>query len=322
MNGAEIIVVRDRRRPGYYTADNLIVKHYLPVIGDKGFTLYSILCCLAVDKIERSSAPYSALAEHTGWSKSTIWAYRRLLEIVELIEVEQGVGRQRNLYYLLDVVPLDVARVDTIRERVVGEFRNGFQRQVLERLDGWKPWADRLAIRPKRTIKIAGQDEEQVPLWFHSETIARDGETIARDGETIARDGETIARDGETLWFHGETTTPPITRTNKQEPKPKNQKDNSNNGAGKIDAAIASALLFAGIIEGQHRAICEQWRTETGEELTAQVVLLWAQYVMEANIGREKRNQLRPGFIVDQLRRGNHAPAPQVVDDFHFDYVE
>jgi hypothetical protein len=288
----DLIVVRDRRRRRFYVADNLIIDHYLPIIGDKGLTLYSLLCRLASDKVEMARPGYGLLCEHTGWSRSTVWAYRRLLELVGLVKVVSGGGRRTNVYYLLDVQPLSEAGISAITDKVQRGFNNGFQRQILERLNGWRSLQSRFHA-PER-VTVVGQGEfGQGEFSFH--------------GEATQFHHETGPRDEWTTQFHGETGSTRID----QESKNKNQEQAAATrpATPPVAADVASALSEAGILATSHLSIVLGWFGATGEALTVDDVSAWVDYVEATNASRpDRRGHLRSGFIVDQLRRGNAAP--------------
>ena len=293
----DLIIVRDRRRRRFWVADNLIVDHYLPIIGDKGLTLYSLLCRLASDKLEMARPGYVLLCEHTGWSRSTVWAYRRLLEVVGLVEVVSGGGRRTNVYYLLDVQALDLFKVAAISERVEREYKNGFQRQVLERLQGWRPLQARFQDAPKKRVQVA----DQPGFEFYDETTPFHGETGSRDDETTP--------------FHGETRS---TISGQELEDKKKEQEAITTGPADGKSVVVAAMIEAGILAVSHGRLLAAW-----PDMTAEDVLAWREYVHRENV-RRPGAALGPGFIVAELSAKHTAPAACYLagaDDVGFTFI-
>jgi len=89
--------VSDRRRVRWYRIDNVVLDDYLPLMGVRAFAVYSLYCRMS-GRDGLSWPGYSYVCKTLRIGRATLTKANRLLEVLGLIEIEQGNSKRSNRY--------------------------------------------------------------------------------------------------------------------------------------------------------------------------------------------------------------------------------
>ncbi len=180
-----VIHVRDRRKPKQYIVDNLIMDEYHPLIGNLGYSIYSLLVRMSNERDgEQARASLRMMCAHLGIeSRAVLGYYITLMEMCGLLfkdlpeviiiqggkRVKKKLGNRSSTYYILDVKPVTKERLKEIKTAVAtnNTFNDTYKQLFLRSIKSWKP-IQQVWSRPNTQIKtIVGQMaldlDDQVP---------------------------------------------------------------------------------------------------------------------------------------------------------------
>jgi len=188
------VIVRDGRKKNFYQTDNAIIDDWLPVIKERGLTLYNIYLRLINHKTNTSFPSLNTLVKFLSWSKNTIKKYNRILERFGLIKIiiffedgswEEGLlnsdgekkdfGERQISHY--EYIILDVPE---ITQEVIDEYYP----------DGFQP-----LCKSKDNSKKYKKDD----LPKKDSTIEKGVQSLNPRGSAIDPPGSTIERGGSTI---------------------------------------------------------------------------------------------------------------------------
>lgn len=311
-DASTVIRVRDRRQKHQFSIHNRIIDEWQPIIGQAGFTLYSLYVRMAHNNDERCYPGYTTISEHLGISPATISNHNKLLVWCGLLHIEPGNQRKPNDYYILDVPPVTPETLDAIRQTAAAELPpdNKFRRTIFKRLDKWQP-IQAIWNRHAKARHVIVVHPNQLSLFPDDE-----GTTLAEHPTTLAEQGTTLAEHPTTLAEQG--TTPGVVEQSERTIQKNNphQHHQRPNGAGGDGDGWAIADTFDPEQEAAFDDLLRVGvRPQTAAELTRDFtdglgrIQHWIDYAEAlAQEGFEFDNL--PGFIVAGLRRNEAALLP------------
>lgn len=170
------IIVRDKRKPGWYWADNTVVDDYTWLIGDKGLALYTVYCRRVMNNSQSAEIEQEVLARLLGLRKATISKLQRLCEWCGLFHVERK-HRATSEVFLLEVRPITPEILDEIRQRIYRDTGPAnsprpkyvaLRQYALSRLDSWTSLNqlidEQVEISRGKKIHIVKASEQQMAL--------------------------------------------------------------------------------------------------------------------------------------------------------------
>lgn len=113
---SDYIRVRDRRSPQQYSIHNVLIDEWFPIIGQTGYTLYSLYVRMANRENEKCWPSFRLIAKHLGIGNSTISEHNNLLFWTRLIHIEPGNKDNPNEYYILEVPRVTPAALDAVEQ--------------------------------------------------------------------------------------------------------------------------------------------------------------------------------------------------------------
>ncbi len=150
-----VLHVRDIRKSNYYVVDNIVMDEWVPLIGDIGYTIYSLLVRVSNRRDgESARVSFRLLKQHLGYSSATVMTYIRFLEICQLIYrdkpeilveqsgnlVKKRIGNRANTYYILDTHSVTPEELQSIKNAVLTDKQidDGFRKCFVKRITKWK----------------------------------------------------------------------------------------------------------------------------------------------------------------------------------------
>ena len=130
LDDKKLIIVRDRRKLNQFTIHNVLVDHWVPIIGQIGFLLYAFYTRLANKKDEKAFPGYTLIQKHLKLGRGSISEHNRLLVWCGLIHIEEGNRRKVNEYYILAVPEVTEEGIERIRGLIAADA----ERRRVERL--------------------------------------------------------------------------------------------------------------------------------------------------------------------------------------------
>ena len=166
LDDKKLIVVRDRRKFNQFTIHNVLVDHWVPIIGQIGFLLYAFYTRLANKKDEKAFPGYTLIQRHLKLGRGSISEHNRLLVWCGLIHIEEGGRRKANEYYILAVPEVDAERIEVIRGLIAVDG----ERREIDRL----ALADKLEAEAKAFEDGASSQVEQLKRVKKLRTASQD----------------------------------------------------------------------------------------------------------------------------------------------------
>lgn len=305
MNAQDVLhlIVRDRRQAGHYRIDNEIMAEWYPIIREHGLALYNLLALLAEDGKECARPGLSLLTDYLGWSRSTVHSYRQLLEWCGLIAVDAGDQQRANVYYLLSVPHVSPETLAPLRVTVAEGWPQShkLRTSVLQRIDTWTPISCHFKARRK---VITEKEQPTLPGLPSAHSAPQRAPSALPSTPSAPQRAPSAPPSAHSAPDQQHSDQLPTQQDQDQEATTTTEP-----GIVYLAADVAAALAEAGILAAQHQRIAQGWHKATGRHLTVGDITAWAEYVRDVNSKRfDERQHLRPGFIVDNLRRGNTAP--------------
>ena len=155
-NDEIVLHVRDIRKSNYYVIDNIVMDEWVPLIGDIGYAIYSLLIRVSNRRDgESARVSFRLLKQHLGYSSATVMTYIRFLEMCQLIYrdkpeilveqkgklIKKRVGNRSNTYYILETHTVTPEELQTLKNGVLtdSQIDDGFRKGFVKRINAWKP---------------------------------------------------------------------------------------------------------------------------------------------------------------------------------------
>ena len=154
LDDKKLIVVRDRRKFNQFTIHNVLVDHWVPIVGQIGFLLYVFYTRLSNKENEKAFPGYTLMQKHLKLGRGSISDHNKLLVWCGLIHIEEGSRNKANDYYILAVPEVTPEALAEIKALVLADA----ERRTADRL----AQADKLEAEAAAFAKGGSSQAEQL----------------------------------------------------------------------------------------------------------------------------------------------------------------